>query len=121
MVLVAMKNIDNQKNLNKMKSTLLCVLMFCSFSVQAAFYTGNDLYQKLKAESSVERMLAAGYVVAVVDGWEQIRVCPTAGVTVSQVADIVKAYLEKNPAVRHQRAFDLTAIALGEAFPCQKK
>ena len=37
-----------------------------------------------------------------------------------QAHDVVKAWLEKNPAKRHYAAQDLVAKALAEAWPCKK-
>jgi hypothetical protein len=41
-------------------------------------------------------------------------------VTVGQLMDVVKLWLEKNPGKRHFSAPSLVAAALSEAFPCQK-
>ncbi|WP_216339522.1 Rap1a/Tai family immunity protein [Roseovarius sp. PS-C2] len=46
-------------------------------------------------------------------------VCLPTGVTYPQMTDVVIAYLQDNPAQRHNFASPLIAIALGEAFPCK--
>ncbi len=47
------------------------------------------------------------------------RPCIPDAVTVGQVVDVVKKYLEANPARRHQDAGLLVYVAVTEAFPCK--
>jgi hypothetical protein len=44
--------------------------------------------------------------------------CIRDGVTVTQIADVVKLWLQKHPENRDYAAAGLVAAALEEAFPC---
>lgn len=92
----------------------------------AGFMTGNEVLEdcRNKEDSYFNSGYCTGYISGVYDvlsagdsviGW---RSCPPLGVTVGQVTDVVKAWLEARPEKRHLAASSLVANALAEAFPC---
>ena len=89
-----------------------------------AFYSGNQLYNFMTSGNRFENQVALGYVAGVVDAEDRSRsirgVCfqIPAQVTGDQVRDVVKRFLEQNPALRHFNAANLSASALSDAFPC---
>ena len=101
-----------------MKKFLLIALLV-SASAHAEFYTGNDLLRMMRG-NTVEQANAFGYVVGVSDALHKITLCVPSGVTVGQANDIVKAYLEVSPQVRHFSADSLVSAALMAVWPCKK-
>jgi len=49
------------------------------------------------------------------------RFCVPDEVTMLQLGDVVRGWLEKHPEARHLLAASLVATALAEAFPCSPK
>ncbi len=90
------------------------------------YLSGNDLLQVCRTSTA----FCYGYVVGVYDanqaiGWPRTvvlapRPCLSRKVDSSQIGDVVRVWLEKNPAQRHMNAAGLTIMALVEAFPCKK-
>lgn len=59
------------------------------------------------------------YVTGVIDGQRgREGYCLPQGVTAGQMADVVGAYLDKRPEIRHFNGERLVAGALREAYPC---
>ncbi|UCD68921.1 MAG: hypothetical protein JSW48_02125 [Betaproteobacteria bacterium] len=98
--------------------------------VQAGFVNGHEL---MDAAREVEKAAANqpnasfydvgrffGYIEAVSDVFTGVRFCPSANVTVGQVAAIVIKWLEDHPEDRHYSADSLVKAALEEAFPCHR-
>lgn len=111
-----------------MKTWIIAALLgIAATQAQAGFFDGNKLYAYITGSNALERQQAVGYVMGVVDagaapgetkhGWcfELPR-----GITGDQAVDIVKLYLEKDPARREFGASGLAEAALQDAFPCQK-
>ena len=81
-------------------------------------YTGQELYTKL----SSDRLSALAYVAGVADSQSGVTVCiPPGRVTLGQMADMVKNYLENTPGTRHLAAEAIIAHVLSTAWPCTKK
>lgn len=99
---------------------LLTLLLFVPLVAQAEFMSGNTLLQKINSTEVMDRMLALGYVMGVSDAYQNKGHCAGQQVTSGQTRDVVKLYLERNPAVRDLSADLLSLVALGEAFPCPK-
>lgn len=110
------------------------------FSVLAAhaFNTGNDLLEALQDNSMDVATLVfvkasyagllGGYELAKTDSIgsleteavsRAIGICPSPGVKVGQIKDVLTEFLVTNPAKRHQGAIFLLTAALREAFPCR--
>jgi|688.fasta_scaffold84698_12 hypothetical protein len=100
------------------KRLLLTAALVCG-PVQAEFYSGNDLLQKMDGEFS-DRSLALGFVAGVADVWTNISVCPPKNVTLGQAHDIVRRYLVDNPQTRHFTAESLAKNALERVWPCRR-
>lgn len=112
-----------------MRRALLVVLtcgMMVAPKAKADFYSGNRLLEICQSrEASFREGMCWGFVIGVADamsgrdaavgGW---RACLPTPVTVAQVTDIAKRYLQRYPERRHYPAANLVAAALAEAFPC---
>lgn len=103
-----------------MKKLIAAVLMVPTIA-SAQYYTGNTLLQKMNSTELYERSMAMGYVMAISDAYQNIAHCSGQRVTAGQTRDVVKQYLEQNPAMRDLSADALSMIALGLAFPCPKE
>ncbi len=99
---------------------LLVVLAFVPTVASAEFFSGNDLYRRMNSTDYMERAQAMGYIQGAFDAGQHWRHCApdSAGVTAGQVNDIVKQYLERNPALRNQAADLLVVDALKKIWPC---
>jgi translation elongation factor EF-1alpha len=100
---------------------ILAGLLMVPCMAHAQYYTGNNLLQKMNSTETVDRMVAMGYVMGVSDVYQNTAHCSGQRVTSGQTRDVVKNYLEQNPAVRDLSADFLTMLALGLAFPCPKE
>ena len=90
--------------------------------------TGNDLLERCSASASdnpIQWGVCLGYVMAVADLLGQgrpingARACVATDVTSGQLMDVVRQWLERNPARRHINGAALVAVALQQAFPCK--
>ena len=90
--------------------------------------TGNDLLERRSASASANPIqwgVCLGYVMAIADLLGQgrpvsgVRACVSADVTSGQLMDVVRQWLERNPARRHVNGATLVAVALQQAFPCR--
>jgi hypothetical protein len=102
-----------------MKKLLVALLMVPTMA-HAEFFTGNRLLEKLNSTEFGERMQALGYVQGVFDAGQYIKHCApdNAGVTAGQAQDIVRNYLNQNPATRNFSADLLITDALKKIWPC---
>lgn len=98
---------------------IIVLLLLPNPFARAEFETGNKLYQNMTSNSTGEKMYAIGYVAGVFDAWQHISHCPpTNNVTLGQVHDLIKNYLEYNPAIRHRTADVLIKEVLQKTWPC---
>ena len=90
--------------------------------------TGNDLLERCSASASANPIqwgVCLGYVMAIADALGQgrplngVRACPPPDATSGQMMDVVRQWLERNPARRHLGGAPLVAAALQQAFPCK--
>ncbi len=93
--------------------------LFISLSCQAEFYSGNALL-RLMSGQQVEQDIATGYVAGVADAHAGIIWCGPPQVSVGQIRDVVKKYLEQYPEKRHFAADSNVAVALRTVWPCKK-
>lgn len=98
----------------------LAGLLLIPTVASAQFFTGNLLLQRMQSSDALERMLAMGYVIGVSDAGQGSTHCSGAQVTSGQTRDVVKQYLEQNPAIRDLHADIIVSVALGQAWPCPK-
>jgi len=104
-----------------MRAILIALLMIPAIA-RAEFETGNQLYQKMTGTSIGDKMYALGYIAGVFDAYQHMFHCPPANsLTLGQVNDIVKQYLEVYPAQRHRTADQLIKEALQKVWPCQNR
>jgi hypothetical protein len=105
-----------------MKKWLVC-LLFVPAMARAEFETGNTLYTKMQDQSIGEKMYVMGYVTGVFDAHQHINHCLPAGVnvTIGQVTDIARMYLQNNPAIRHKTADVLLRDAFRNLWPCANR
>jgi len=104
-----------------MKKWLAC-LLFVPAIARAEFETGNQLYQKMTSANVGDKMYALGYVAGVFDAYQHMFHCPPSNsLTLGQVNDIVKQYLEVYPAQRHRTADQLIKESLQKVWPCQNR
>ena len=93
---------------------ILCALAL--YPARAAFSDGNELHEACSREEPF-KSFCAGYIIGVFDSFEGEH-CAPAGVTIIQVHDVVKKYVDGHPEVRHLDATSLVLTALRRAFPC---
>ena len=95
-----------------------------------SFYDGNKLWDFCSGDKSspVYYQQAEGcraYIIGVYDTQVEFRratptVCISMQVESQQLVDVVKQWLERNPANRQHSASSIVLYALGQAFPCGK-
>jgi hypothetical protein len=100
---------------------LLIVLLLATSSAKAQFLSGNELYSSITAAEDYKRLYAMGYVAGVADTGNKALHCINQGVTMGQVFDVAKKYLERNPEIRDFSADSLLTIAFAQAWPCAHK
>lgn len=86
-------------------------------------HSGNRWQAECKSGSSFCNSYISGLVdmhVSMVGKGSTPLWCAPDGVTYGQAVKIVTAYGEKHPAKLHLRYAELAAIALAEAFPCDR-
>ena len=104
--------------------TLLAVLIALTAAspVSAGFFKdGNWLHSNCQKETSdVGKSLCLSYIVGVIDGSDAVHkslYCWPERATTGQALDIVKKWLEENPALRTMSGGQIVVSALKEAFP----
>jgi hypothetical protein len=94
----------------------LILLTLCG-SAHAEFLDGNKLLSDMKGAHGFQ-MSALGYVMGVADSIQSVTACVPPSVTSGQVLDMVRNYLEANPAIRHFTADVIVTDVLKRSFPC---
>jgi len=105
-----------------MKKILALALLAPSIAF-ANFETGNSLYSDLNSHDANHRIVAMGYVKGAFDMQIGTKICLTSGyesITVGQVVDIVKKFLDDYPEVRNYSAAAIVGVAAGAVWPCGK-
>lgn len=101
---------------------LIVIALFIPALARAEFETGNQLYQKITSSQVMDKMYALGYIGGVFDALQHIVHCPPASaLTLGQVHDVVKNYLEANPATRHRTADMIIREVLQKTWPCTNR
>ena len=100
----------------------LLILAACSVALgaHAEFKNGNKLLEDMTS-SSMNQMNALGYVTGVADALMGITFCMPPNVNAGQVYDMVKLYLENNPANRHNTADRIVNHVLKTVWPCAQR
>lgn len=95
----------------------------------ADFWDGNRLKTFIDADDRMvignpsntdpfESGKLIGFVVGVHESMSGILVCAPKNVSVAQLLDVVKKYVNENPDKRHKPAKELVMMSLIGAFPC---
>jgi hypothetical protein len=100
-----------------MKARLFFCAALLAGSAHAEFWDGNRLLDRMNG-GIAEQMQALGYVMGISDMGQGTLHCPPPNATAGQMEDIVKRYLNNNPAVRHLSADTIVNRALALVFPC---
>lgn len=101
-----------------MNKWVVCLLLVAG-PAHAEFYSGNELYEKMRSPDSVERLGALMYIAGVSDAHRGVVSCPSPEVSLGQLFDMVKNYLERNPERRHRTGDWAVATVMRAAFPCR--
>lgn len=120
-------------------TSVLAISVALFASTAEAYSSGNELLSAFESDTrrnsavmyvkGVSLALAEGYMLGVMsatpgvsatEAMEKVGYCLPTSVTVGQVADVVRKYLQDNPATRHQYPNALIKFALSETFPCVK-
>lgn len=100
---------------------LVTALAFVPMMAHAEFMDGNILLQKQRSTSVVENMVALGYVQGVFDANQQVSHCAPNTILAGQVNDLVRQYLEYNPALRNKTADVLLSDLFKKTWPCANR
>ena len=100
-----------------MKARLFSCAALLAGSAHAEFWDGNKMLDRMNG-GIAEQMQALGYVMGISDMGQGTLHCPPPNATAGQMEDIVKRYLNNNPAVRHLSADTIVNRALALVFPC---
>lgn len=109
-----------------MKEHMKYAIFLCAslaLPAHAQMFNGNKLMDAFnKSETSnIDWGFARGYVAGVYDSNTGVGFCAPTTVSLGQVSDMAKKYLENNPAVRHLAADAIILYMLDKAWPCAKK
>ena len=100
---------------------LLCASL--ALPAHAQMFNGNKLMDAFnKADTSnIDWGFTRGYVAGVYDANAGVSFCAPSTVSLGQVSDMAKNYLENNPAVRHLAADAIILYMLNKTWPCAKR
>jgi len=101
------------------KNLLPIAVLVCA-SAHAEFKDGNMLLSDMNG-SPISQMNALGYVTGVADALNRVTFCPPSGINAGQINDVVKLYLENNPANRHNTADRIVNHVLKTVWPCAQR
>ena len=85
----------------------------------AEFKDGNRVLSQMNGDFG-DRMLIMGYVTGVIDALSGVTICAPANLTAGQSVDMVKMYLEQNPAIRHLAGDAIVNKVMSTMWPCKK-
>ena len=113
---------DAKEMRSKLFLLLLLALPLAANSQGGNFQNGNKLKTHCAKEGFSDGF-CMGYIIGVADNNSFLICAPggSGGVTQGQFTDIVKKYLNDNPALLHRDDDVLVLDALKQAFPCPKK
>lgn len=103
-----------------MKKVLMSAVLLACASTHAEFRSGNKLLSQMNGTQS-EQMVSLGYVMGVADALYGATTCPPENMTAGQAYDMVKKYLEDNPAVRHLAGDAIVNRVLSSVWPCARR
>lgn len=92
--------------------------------LSAKMENGNGMLALCRSKNTTDGLTCASYMSGLIDGQislQPLPYCLPEGATVGQMIDVVVAFIESKPTLRHHSTATLTLFALGSAFPCQPK
>ena len=101
------------------KHLALALALAAPLGARGEFISGNQLLAGLSDGSPSADAL--GYIAGVFDSGLGVLHCAPAGVSLGQVADMVKATLTDLPTVRHRPGHLFVLYALRDAWPCPER
>jgi len=109
--------------MEKLRSTVALVAVLLTGSASAYMVTGNKLHEEMQKPSNDNMAWAftRGFVAGTFDAYSEVKICAPSSASLGQMADMVKNYLEANPAIRHLAAEAIILHVLSTAWPCSKK
>ena len=94
----------------------MCVAVILLTAIPAFSLTGNQLKQDADSPGSYSKGYFDGYVLAVLE-LSKDRLCIAERVTMEQILDVIKKYLNDHPKELHLPASDLVLKAIQTAWP----
>ena len=115
-----------QASLRKLTIVLAVGCVVPAAAQQQVFKQGADLHEALQQDTAASSN-AMNYIVGVVDALNGTRTRDGAcfdlkgaeGVTGSRIAQVVRAFLLKDPQMKERSGSSAVAAALEEAWPCK--
>ena len=111
--------------MKKLSCIIALVAALLSGPALAQMLNGNkllDIFKKAEInENYVDWGTSRGYVAGVYDSNSGVTFCTPNSMTLGQIADLTKQYLENNPAVRHLPAESIIVYFMSKTWPCAKK
>lgn len=106
-----------------MKRLMAASLLALCATTHASIINGNTLHKHLSEASSsnVSWGFAHGYVSGVNDTNNGVSFCTPESVTIGQMTDMVKLFMDNTPSVRHLPADAIITYVFQKAWPCPKK
>ena len=101
------------------KKLFLCAALLAG-SAYAEFKDGNKLLSDMNS-TTINQMNALGYITGVADALMGVTFCMPSNVNAGQLYDMVKLYLENNPANRHNTADRIVNHVLKNVWPCAQR
>jgi hypothetical protein len=102
------------------KLILTTCLTALSLAANAQYMNGNKLFSEMNSSSLSDKNFALGYILGVVDSYDEELFCIPRNANAGQLRDVVQQYLARNPKDRHLHGGALVAIALMDVYPCKK-
>jgi hypothetical protein len=104
-----------------MKKIILFILLAVSTNVfSGAYITGEILINRIKSNLVIDNELALGYIFGVVDSYDNFCKWKLEGITIFQLNQVTKNYLEKHPEIWNYSANYGVLSAIKEVYPCKK-
>jgi hypothetical protein len=103
-----------------MKKLIFCLALLIVLPVNANYLSGNELKARCVSDNYVNSGMCMGYITGVVDSYNNFVFCIPTGVTIGQMKDILKKYMDENPAKLHESAVDIVASAMKKDFSCKR-
>ncbi len=104
-----------------MKAAALILAVLCGGAQaqqSSILYTGQDLHTRFTSD----RATALAYIAGVADSQSGVTICiPPGQVTLGQMGDMVRQYLERVPSERHLSADIYVQVTLSNRWPCSRR